>query len=268
MTDQPTLFDVPAVAPTLAQQADAAPTIHPPVDAWFRPGSTTPATHAARVLRGLHPFGRPLSQWPGAKCGNCRHAVLDQEQSKSFWKCATDVRAWTAGPGTDLRLGWRGCERWAPGLNGRVTFVYRGDPPAGAEQLPPGPYRYVVRDGGERLRWLVPAWYRPVPGMPIVALPEVAVHLMHLADSPELVEVAEAGGAPMRVSERVLTHCIMTEELAPTEDHARVALALLVEVVGARKMEAYPAARLLLAAVEAGVSQAKRAMEKEKSCPA
>lgn len=119
---------------------------------------------------------------------------------------------------------------------------------------------FLDEEQGERLRWLTPAWYRPVPGMPVVAPPEVAVHLMGLTDSAEWVEVPEAGGAPMRVSERVLTHCIQVEEVAPTPDHTRVALALLVEVVGAKRLEAYPASRLLLAAVEVGVAQAKRAM--------
>lgn len=259
MSDQPTLFDVPPATPTVAQQAAGAPSIHQPTASWFRAGSTTPAMHAARVLRGLHPFGRRLSQWPGAKCGNCRHAVRTDERDKAFWKCGATPGEWTASTGSDLRLGWRGCDRWVPGLNGRVEHVYRGDPPGGAEQLHPrDPHRWVVRDGRDRLRFLTPAWWCPVPGMADVHLPEVAVHLMGLTGSPEWVAV---DGWPMRVSERVLVHCIMVEEVAPTPDHCRVALALLVEVVGAKKVEAYPAARLLLAAVEQGVAQAQRAME-------
>lgn len=102
MTDQPTLIDV---APTPAE----APALQWPE--WFAPGSTTPATHAARVARGLHPLGAPLSAAAHAKCGNCAHLVKVKTRSgKGFHKCA--LVAATAGTATDLRLAWRGCWKW------------------------------------------------------------------------------------------------------------------------------------------------------------
>lgn len=257
MDKQIPLFDVaaPPVAGPAPAPAAVKQDIHQPASAWFRAGATTPVLHAQRVLRGIHPNGRALAPWPGARCGNCRNAVRTEEHSSTFWKCAAFVSEWTAGPASDLRLKWRACDRWVPGPNGRVGHFYRTPPPDGAERLHHrDPHRWVVR--GDRIRGLVPAWW-PVPG---VHLPEVALTLLRITNSQALVAVPEADGALMRLNERVMTACIQVEELAPTHDHTRVALAMLVEVVGEKRLEVYPAARLLLAAVEAGVAQTRRAL--------
>jgi hypothetical protein len=103
VSDQPTLLDVPATEP--AHVVDVWPE-------WFTPGSTTPATHKARVRKGLHPLGGRLSASTSATCGNCAHLRrVTTRSGKTFNKCAMGTA--TAGPATDLRLGWRGCSWWA-----------------------------------------------------------------------------------------------------------------------------------------------------------
>lgn len=115
MSDQPNLLDVPPSSLPGLEKPPPERTIHPLTGEWFRAGSTTPFKHAASVGRGLHPFGLPLSTWPGATCGNCQHAVSRESRSrKVFHKCGLDRHLWTGGPGSDLRLKWRACHRWEP----------------------------------------------------------------------------------------------------------------------------------------------------------
>ncbi len=62
---------------------------------------------------GQHPMGGRLRDPAGESCGSCAHATARNERSEStFWKCGLMRKAWTSGPGTDIRLKWPACERW------------------------------------------------------------------------------------------------------------------------------------------------------------
>lgn len=89
--------------------ADAATS--PSLPDWFRGGKTVPRAHVRNVLLGLHPFGGPLTDVPGALCGNCARLELRGGASKDYWKCSMNRR--TKGLGTDVRVGWRGCSSWS-----------------------------------------------------------------------------------------------------------------------------------------------------------
>jgi len=80
---------------------------------WFTAGKTTPATHKDNVRRGLHPFGIRLHRNASLRCKTCRHAKRHR-WGGTYWKCAT-LPVQTKGPGTDLRLKWRACQRWEGG---------------------------------------------------------------------------------------------------------------------------------------------------------
>lgn len=105
-----TQLDLLTIAPSSAQPSPAVEQQWPD---WFKP-SKGAKIHEKRVALGRHPFGRRLSGWPGATCGNCGSLQRVKYRSKTHKKC--ERSAWTHGPATDVRAGWRGCEVWAPGL--------------------------------------------------------------------------------------------------------------------------------------------------------
>lgn len=78
---------------------------------WYTPSKERQEANK-RVLRGLHPMGRPLTPYLDAKCGSCVHLTTVTPGARSFHKCA--ISAQTRGPSTDVRLKWLGCERWWP----------------------------------------------------------------------------------------------------------------------------------------------------------
>lgn len=93
--------------------ADTEPASHamaPPWPSWFTAGKTTPATHKDNVRRGLHPLWIRLHPDETKRCKTCAHAVKRQ-WAGTYWKCGT-LAVQTKGPGTDLRLKWRACQRW------------------------------------------------------------------------------------------------------------------------------------------------------------
>lgn len=77
---------------------------------WFRAGSTTPLIHIRRVREGLHPSGRPLHADPAATCGDCQHLKRQRYHTNTYYKCG--LVPITRGPATDVRLKWRGCDRY------------------------------------------------------------------------------------------------------------------------------------------------------------
>ena len=82
---------------------------------WFIAGNNTPATHIKNVQRGLHPLGGILySPWHGQKCGNCAHLARQKHHDKTYIKCK--VHKQTRGPGTDVRVKWRACDKWGPAI--------------------------------------------------------------------------------------------------------------------------------------------------------
>lgn len=89
-----------------------------PMPEWFTVGSTAPKAHIVNVRRGLHPFGLRLTNTEGATCGNCRFHVT-HSQSSAWHKCS--LMNMTHGPGTDLRVKWRGCEKWDEEVSGAVA---------------------------------------------------------------------------------------------------------------------------------------------------
>lgn len=230
MTDdfQPALFDVAVQAPTVAERAAAEPSIHPPAGAWFKAGKTAPFRHAERVMRGQHPLGRPLSAWPGATCGNCTHAVAaGWRGERTYHKCILDRSRWTASPGSDLRLRWRACAGWAPGVT-KVFVTAQEDE--------------ISTPTDARLGKLPNAWW-PAPGLPddvpMAACTVLGVDAYSGETHPEW-------GAWLAFCE--------IEGLSPSCDHTRVALAHLVAVVKEGMMGLEPAARLLLKAVKEAVA--------------
>ena len=77
---------------------------------WFSISGTTPIFHINNVKRGLHPLGSRLGPAPSS-CGYCEHLLRVRRNVKVYMKCAKHRD--TAGPGTDVRLKWRGCEHWS-----------------------------------------------------------------------------------------------------------------------------------------------------------
>jgi hypothetical protein len=76
---------------------------------WFTAGKTTPSAHINNVARGLHPLGEKLSVSAGKRCGNCRHLKV-KKLSRIYLKCGKVSE--TAGPATDVRRKWMGCQHW------------------------------------------------------------------------------------------------------------------------------------------------------------
>lgn len=76
---------------------------------WFTAGKNTPKKQILNTRRGLHPFGAPLTDVEGATCGNCVHRTQNR-MANTYQKCALMKN--TGGPGTDLKLKWRGCVKW------------------------------------------------------------------------------------------------------------------------------------------------------------
>lgn len=74
---------------------------------WYTPSKERKAANR-RVLQGLHPMGLYLREDDNT-CGGCTH-VHRIHKGKVYIKC--DLTNYTAGPGTDIRLKWRGCEKW------------------------------------------------------------------------------------------------------------------------------------------------------------
>lgn len=75
---------------------------------WFVAGKNTPRTYIARVAAGKHPIGRELGP-ETSSCGTCSN-LWTKRYGKTYHKCKL-VRE-TNGPGSDVRLKWRGCEFW------------------------------------------------------------------------------------------------------------------------------------------------------------
>ena len=78
---------------------------------WFSDGTTAVKAQLANVRRGLHPFGMPLSDNLDARCGNCANCIAVKYHDRQYHKC--NLTPWTHGPGSDVRLQWHGCEKWA-----------------------------------------------------------------------------------------------------------------------------------------------------------
>jgi hypothetical protein len=75
--------------------------------AWFKAGSTTPATHKSNVSAGHHPHGARLGP-ENSTCGACVHFTRMKYHDKTYRKCGRQVA--THGAATDTRAKWRGCE--------------------------------------------------------------------------------------------------------------------------------------------------------------
>ena len=101
MADEPLLFDV-------APREPLAEGPGPLVPAWMGRGGTP--TQRLRACRGFHPTGRKIGP-EGTRCGDCKH-FTSHTRSMKYLKCLLDRQQWTAGPGSDLRAKWRGCERF------------------------------------------------------------------------------------------------------------------------------------------------------------
>lgn len=79
----------------------------PGLPAWAK-GCT--ATQRKQVVAGRHPMGPPLLGDPAKTCGNCAH-LYRVSYTKVYIKCSL-VPA-TGGPGTDVRVRWPACTKWA-----------------------------------------------------------------------------------------------------------------------------------------------------------
>jgi hypothetical protein len=65
-----------------------------------------------RIERGYHPkLGRLLGRWACGDCGNC--LTTETPSGRTHYKCR--LVGVTRGPGTDIRVGWPACERFAAG---------------------------------------------------------------------------------------------------------------------------------------------------------
>lgn len=51
----------------------------------------------------------------GETCKTCDHSYKRDGNSKSYWKC--DLVQATSGTGTDIRISWPACHRWAKKVN-------------------------------------------------------------------------------------------------------------------------------------------------------
>lgn len=80
---------------------------------WFTAGKTTPKAHVRNVRLGRHPFGDKLTDIDGATCGNCRFQRVFDYHGQTYHKCTLNHN--THGPATDLRVKWRGCDKWEKG---------------------------------------------------------------------------------------------------------------------------------------------------------
>jgi hypothetical protein len=100
---QPLLFDI-------GSAAEPAPVPEPTWPDWYTPCRETAATFNRRVLSGRHPFGLELGP-ADSTCGACSHLVRIR-YAKTYLKC--EVSKQTRGPGTDVRVKWRGCEKFRP----------------------------------------------------------------------------------------------------------------------------------------------------------
>lgn len=99
-------------------------TLKAPLDSdpkWFHAGSTTPTSHIRNVRGGLHPFGSSLSDDPQATCGNCDYHVVSTGHANDYHKCRLMKN--TGGPGTDLRVKWRGCSQWQPEIHNHPMVI-------------------------------------------------------------------------------------------------------------------------------------------------
>jgi hypothetical protein len=48
------------------------------------------------------------------KCGTCAHSERVCGGQRSYYKCGLMRRAWTHGPGSDIKLKTPACGRWEP----------------------------------------------------------------------------------------------------------------------------------------------------------
>lgn len=106
---------------TLWPAGEEPPPGAPVFPAWFRVGKNTPRCHREAVASGQHPLGLPLSDVPGALCGNCGAWCELGGAGRDYPKCLRMIREGTVthGPATDLRARWRGCALWSeapPGM--------------------------------------------------------------------------------------------------------------------------------------------------------
>lgn len=82
--------------------------LYPP---WYTPSKERPKGNM-RVFRGHHPLGLPLGP-AHSKCGTCKH-LHRRRLAKVYLKCALSTMS--RGPASDIRVKWRGCQRWEDGI--------------------------------------------------------------------------------------------------------------------------------------------------------
>lgn len=97
----------PLGADSCVHCAPIGPSDGPSYPDWYKPSKIS-TTHNKRVQRGFHPMGWKLSDDAESTCGKCKHVY----NGGRFKKCQLMKHRWTCGEGTDLRLGWRGCNHF------------------------------------------------------------------------------------------------------------------------------------------------------------
>lgn len=83
---------------------------NPNLPEWVGVGST--ATQKIVALRGLHPTGRTLHADETLRCRDCRLTARSGGNNRTYIKCTLDRKRWTRGPGSDIRLKWRACDKF------------------------------------------------------------------------------------------------------------------------------------------------------------
>lgn len=74
-------------------------------DAWA-PEPVAPGQLAWRIRAMYRMYG----YMPGEHCKTCKHLICKQMAGR-YYKC--ELSAVSAGPGTDWRVGWDACGKWA-----------------------------------------------------------------------------------------------------------------------------------------------------------
>lgn len=74
--------------------------------------ATQRLTHKRRLLlaAGVHPTTKLNLANNGETCGSCAHH-FSHSRRNTYHKC--DLVAFTHGPGSDIRLSWPACIKWA-----------------------------------------------------------------------------------------------------------------------------------------------------------
>lgn len=84
----------------------------PTVDEGLSRDARRTARQRQQAEAGVNPYAG-TSGPEGSSCGTCVHVRRVDWHRRRYLKCGLDEGQWTHGPGTDLRLWWPGCHRWA-----------------------------------------------------------------------------------------------------------------------------------------------------------